>query len=85
MSDRASILVVDDEPGLREMLTILFRREGYEVTAAPGLRRRAREAIRSAPTPFGVVLTDLMMPDGSGLDVLTAGEAAERARPRSSS
>ncbi len=70
MSDRASILVVDDEPGLREMLSILFRREKYEVTVCPGFVT-AREAIRNAPAAFGVVLTDLMMPDGSGLDVLT--------------
>src|SRR4051794_39122546 len=66
----SSVLVVDDEPGLREMLTILFRRERYEVTACPGFAT-AREAIRNAPTPYGVVLTDLMMPDGSGLDVLS--------------
>jgi two-component system response regulator PilR (NtrC family) len=70
MSDRASILVVDDEPGLREMLSILFRRERYEITACPGFVT-AREAIRNAPTAYGVVLTDLMMPDGSGLDVLS--------------
>ena len=70
MSNRASVLVVDDEPGLREMLTILFRRERYEVTACPGFAS-AREAIRNTPTPYGVVLTDLMMPDGSGLDVLS--------------
>ena len=70
MSDRASILVVDDEPGLREMLSILFRREKYDVTVCPGFVT-AREAIRNAPAAFGVVLTDLMMPDGSGLDVLT--------------
>ena len=30
------VLVVDDEPGLRDMLAILFRREGYDVTLAPG-------------------------------------------------
>jgi two-component system response regulator PilR (NtrC family) len=70
MSDRASILVVDDEPGLREMLSILFRRERYEVTVSPGFVT-AREAIRNAPHAFGVVLTDLMMPDGSGLDILS--------------
>ena len=70
MSDRASILVVDDEPGLREMLSILFKRERYEVTVSPGFVT-AREAIRNAPHAFGVVLTDLMMPDGSGLDILT--------------
>jgi two-component system response regulator PilR (NtrC family) len=70
MSDRSSILVVDDEPGLREMLSILFKRERYEVTVSPGFAT-AREAIRNAPHAFGVVLTDLMMPDGSGLDILT--------------
>ena len=35
------ILVVDDEPGLRDMLAILFRREGFDVTLAPGFARRA--------------------------------------------
>lgn len=70
MSERASILVVDDEPGLREMLTILFRRERYDVTTCPGFVT-AREALRNAPIPYGVVLTDLMMPDGAGLDILS--------------
>ncbi|AKV02162.1 Response regulator of zinc sigma-54-dependent two-component system [Labilithrix luteola] len=70
MATRSSILVVDDEPGLREMLSILFRREGYDVATAPGFTT-ARDAIRNAPTPYGVVLTDLMMPDGSGLDLLS--------------
>jgi two-component system response regulator PilR (NtrC family) len=63
------LLVVDDEPGMRQMLEIMFRREGYEVISAPGYRA-AREAISQSPQPFPVVLTDLAMPDGSGLDVL---------------
>ena len=74
MANRGSILVVDDEPGLREMLSILFRREGYEVTASPGFGA-ARDAIKNAPSPYGVVLTDLMMPDGSGLDIVTLGKS----------
>jgi two-component system, NtrC family, response regulator PilR len=69
----AKVLVVDDEPGIRQMLAILFRREGYEVVAVPGYRG-AVEAIRQSPQPFPVVLTDLMMPDGSGLDVLTTAK-----------
>jgi len=71
---QSTVLVVDDEPGLREMLSILFRREGYEVTTAPGFSA-AREAIKNAPTPYRVILTDLMMPDGSGLDVLSLAKA----------
>src|ERR1700736_2874870 len=67
---KGRVLVVDDEPGLRDMLAIMFRRDGYEVTLAPGYDT-GREAIANAPTPYGVVLTDLMMPDGSGLDLLS--------------
>ncbi|MBN2193950.1 MAG: sigma-54-dependent Fis family transcriptional regulator [Polyangiaceae bacterium] len=63
------VLVVDDEPGLRQMLGILLRRHGYDVIAVAGYVA-AREAIEQAPQPFPLVLTDLAMPDGSGLDVL---------------
>jgi two-component system response regulator PilR (NtrC family) len=69
-SPKTRILVVDDEPGLRSMLEILLRREGYEVTVAPGFGTAA-DAVRNAPEPYGVVLSDLVMPDGSGLDLLT--------------
>jgi two-component system response regulator PilR (NtrC family) len=64
------ILVVDDEPGLRDMLAILFRREGLVVTLAPGFKT-ACDAIAHAPEPYAVVLTDLLMPDGNGLDLLS--------------
>jgi two-component system response regulator PilR (NtrC family) len=70
------VLVVDDEPGLREMLTILFRREGYYVVSAAG-HNTALEAIARSPQPFPVVLTDLAMPDGSGLDVLSAAKSRD--------
>ena len=68
------ILIVEDEPGLRQMLEILFRREGYAVVTAPGYRAAA-EAIAQHPTPFPVVLTDLSMPDGSGLDLIAAAKS----------
>ncbi|MEZ4225017.1 MAG: sigma-54 dependent transcriptional regulator [Polyangiaceae bacterium] len=67
------LLVVDDEPGIRQMLQILFSREGYAVVAAPGYRE-AVEALTTSPHAFPVVLTDLSMPDGSGLDVLAAAK-----------
>jgi two-component system response regulator PilR (NtrC family) len=69
-AQRPHVLVVDDEPGLREMLAILFRREGLDVTLAPGLAA-ARDAVAHAPQPYAVVLTDLLMPDGSGMDLLS--------------
>jgi two-component system response regulator PilR (NtrC family) len=64
------LLVVDDEPGLRDMLAILFRREGFDVTLAPGFAT-ARDAVHNTPEPYAVVLTDLLMPDGNGMDLLT--------------
>jgi two-component system response regulator PilR (NtrC family) len=70
LAPKVRVLVADDEPSLRDMLGILFRREGYDVTVAPGFEM-ASEAVRNAPEPFGLVLTDLVMPDGSGLDLLT--------------
>lgn len=70
----ARVLVVDDEQGLRDMLSILLRREGYDVSLAPSFTTGC-EAVDGAPTPFDLVLTDLMMPDGSGLDVLSRAKA----------
>jgi len=67
------LLLVEDEPGLRQMLEILFRREGYAVVSAPGCRS-ALDAIASSPQPFPVIVSDLSMPDGSGLDVLAAAK-----------
>jgi two-component system response regulator PilR (NtrC family) len=67
------ILVVDDEPALRHVLELTFRRQGFEVVCAPGLRT-ALEALRQNPQPFPLVLTDLVMPDGSGIEVLAAAK-----------
>jgi two-component system response regulator PilR (NtrC family) len=67
------LLLVEDEPALRQMLEILFRREGYSVVSAPGCKA-ALEAISGAPQPFPAIVSDLSMPDGSGLDVLAAAK-----------
>ncbi len=70
---RGHILVVDDEKSLREFLTILLEQEGYEVTTADtvasGIERITGES-------FDLVMCDLKLPDGSGLEVL--GEARNR-------
>lgn len=69
----ARILVCDDEAGLREMLQILLRREGYEVDLVDGVHA-ARDQLGSAD-PYDAVITDLAMPDGSGMEVLDAVRA----------
>ncbi|MGH7282897.1 MAG: sigma-54-dependent transcriptional regulator, partial [Polyangiaceae bacterium] len=52
------------------MLGILFKREGFDVTLAGGLKSGVE--LISGSEPFALVFTDLMMPDGSGLDLVTA-------------
>jgi two-component system, NtrC family, response regulator PilR len=75
---RARVLVVDDEPGIRSMLEILLRRECFDVTMAAGFAMGA-DAVKNAPQPYPIVLSDLVMPDGSGLDLLSLakGRSAE--------
>jgi two-component system response regulator PilR (NtrC family) len=52
------------------MLAILFRREGLDVSVAPGFAP-ARDAVLHSPEPYAIVLTDLLMPDGNGMDLLS--------------
>jgi two-component system, NtrC family, response regulator PilR len=64
---RGDILLVDDERSVRELLAIFLRRAGHRVEAAGGTAE-ARRAL--GQREMDVVITDLRMPDGTGLDVL---------------
>lgn len=64
---KRSVLVVDDEASLREMLSIMLRKEGFEVLTAES-RRAAAEALASRNVEL--VLTDLRLPDGDGIEIL---------------
>ena len=55
------------------MLQILLRREGYRVDVVDGVHA-ARDQLGSAD-PYDVVITDLVMPDGTGMEVLDAVRA----------
>ncbi len=64
------ILVVDDQESMCETLEILFKRAGHDVhTCNDG--RRAVEMLQGEP-PFDLVITDLVMPDVDGMEVLKA-------------
>jgi len=65
------ILVVDDEPSMREMLRIVLRRDGYEVVVAAS-GKEALQALQAQP--FDLLLSDIRMPDTSGVDVLRAAK-----------
>jgi two-component system response regulator HydG len=65
------LLLVDDDPVPRETLSTLLMGEGFQVvTAATG--EEADRLLRSAKPPFELVITDLVMPGMSGMDVLRA-------------
>jgi two-component system, NtrC family, response regulator AtoC len=66
MATSARILVADDEPNLRRVLTAILRREGYEVVQAAD----GAEAIDLMAHPVDVVITDLKMPRVDGMEVL---------------
>jgi two-component system catabolic regulation response regulator CreB len=61
----ASVLVVEDEPAIAESLTFSLRREGYGVVTA-GTLSEAEDKLEAAD----LVILDLMLPDGSGFDLL---------------
>ncbi|HMB54600.1 MAG TPA: sigma-54 dependent transcriptional regulator [Thermoanaerobaculia bacterium] len=60
------VLVVDDEESMLEFLELLLRDEGYEVATA----RSATAARERLSDDWDMVLCDIMMPDGNGLDLL---------------
>ena len=63
------LLLVDDDPVLLETLTDLLQHEGFTVTTAES-GEGAERLLAVARPPFDLVLTDLVMPGKSGMDVL---------------
>ena len=78
MTHKASILVVDDESGILDTLRILLRNEGFDVTTAQG-GKAGLEAIRAGS--HDIVLTDVRMPQVSGIDILTAAREQDPMTP----
>jgi DNA-binding NtrC family response regulator len=68
-----SVMVVDDEPGIRTALRANFLRHGWRVETASCVR----DAIRNVEHhEFDLVVTDMRMPDGSGMEVMRAARKA---------
>ncbi len=76
MSVANRLLVVDDEPDLRTLYELTLLREGYDVDAAATVDEAWE---RLAEQSYAAVISDMRLPDGSGLDLLRRLDAAERA------
>ena len=65
------MLVVDDDPDIRDTLRLVLEFAGYPVYSADN-GREALEVLANAATPPGLILLDLMMPVMSGDEMLKA-------------
>jgi DNA-binding NtrC family response regulator len=75
--DHLEVLVVDDDPQVRELLVEYFRARGFRVDSATDGRAAVAE-LRRSPGQYGLILTDLHLPGVDGLAVLEAARAADR-------
>src|SRR5262249_22822877 len=72
MSERGTLLVADDDPGLRESLERTLTREGFRVVLASD-GRAALDRLQGGD--IDLVLTDLRMPGLTGIELLRAAKA----------
>ena len=76
---KARLLIVDDEANLLDFLNLLFEQEGYRVTPADSWPPRAGSWEEQ---DFDLLLCDIMMPDGSGMDLLRRAWCRRERAPR---
>lgn len=71
----AHVLVVDDEPDLRTLYELTLLREGYRVETAASLTQALTQI---SERRFDVVITDMRLPDGLGLDLIRQLRSQQR-------
>ncbi|HSV71808.1 MAG TPA: sigma-54 dependent transcriptional regulator [Methylibium sp.] len=74
-SSHFSLLVVDDEPDLRTLYELTLLREGYDIETAGSVEEAWSQL---GDRTFSAVITDMRLPDGSGLDLLRRLEEGGR-------
>jgi len=78
MSDSAKVLLVEDDPGIRDTLRRVLTEEGHEVT----VEARGDEGMaRAAKGSFNLVITDLRLPGLNGLELVRQLHAAQPRLP----
>ena len=73
-----TIVVIDDERTIQATLTAVLRRHGFAVEIAPNAAQGRRKVVEAKPD---LVLLDLGLPDGDGLEVLKEIKAAQPGLP----
>ena len=68
-----NVLVIDDEPALRQILASILGKAGYAVDTASGA---VEAAVKLSRGEVDIALCDIMMPDGNGIDVLRQARAS---------
>jgi two-component system, OmpR family, response regulator len=66
MTDKAHILVVDDEANIRDLLSIALRHVGFDVTTADTCLAAQNIVVKQAPD---LLVLDVMLPDGDGIEL----------------
>jgi two-component system response regulator PilR (NtrC family) len=72
------LLVVDDEPDLRTLYELTLLREGYDVESAGSVTEGWALLQERGPGGFQLLITDMRLPDGTGLDLLRRLDEAGR-------
>ncbi len=75
-SDR--LFLIEDDPGVSEVVKLLLAREGYQVDSSTTVKEGLR---RVAAGNYDLVVTDLKLPDGTGLDVVRLLHEKDRTFP----
>ena len=63
------VLIVDDDPNIREVISVLLSREGYDVDAAENGQMAVDKVFEGGQ--YDIVCLDIMMPDMDGIEVCT--------------
>ncbi len=72
------LLVVDDEPDLRTLYELTLLREGYDVESAGTVEEAWALLQERGPGAFQLLITDMRLPDGTGMDLLRRIDSAGR-------
>ncbi len=76
--EKTRVLVVDDDPALCEVVADAIERRGYQVRQAPS-GNAALNLILSEP--IDIVISDALMPDGSGMELVSALKTSPSPQP----